>query len=170
VELRALGVNLYTDLREFTPLIDYAPEPQRRRESAGKIWREALLGVSTQFGRLVYLASLRDSTSGYYCEPGLTKLLGTEGADRAIRHSHYQVFSEWLAYSLAEQKADIDDFLRGQGLSAGQPFNWSASLPYRSVIPPAARDVERQLYLADLETLLELLKAEHAVAFSGRET
>jgi len=80
------------------------------------------------------------------------------------------VFSEWLAYSLAEQKADLDDFLRGQGHIPGQPFNWSASLPYRAVIPPAARDVERQLYLADLETLLELLKAEHAVAFLARET
>jgi hypothetical protein len=129
-----------------------------------------LKGIPTQFGRLVYLASLRDSTSGYYCEPGLNSLLGPEGTDRAIRHSHHQVFSEWLAYSLAEQKADIDDFLREQGHIPGQPFNWSASLPYRSVIPPAARDVERQLYLADLETLLELLKAEHAGAFSGRET
>jgi hypothetical protein len=97
-------------------------------------------------------------------------MVGTEGADRAIRHSHHQVFSEWLAYNLAEQKSDIDDFLRGQGHIPGQPINWSASLPYRSLIPPAARDVEKQLYLADLETLLELLTAEHTVAFSDRET
>jgi len=122
------------------------------------------------FGRLVYLASLRDSTSGYYREPSLTALLGPEGADRAIRHSHHQVFSEWLACSLAEQKADIDDFLREQGHAPGRPINWSVSLPYRSFIPPAARDVERQLYLADLETLLELLKAEHGAAVSGLET
>lgn len=113
------------------------------------------------------MASLRDSTSGYYSEPGV---VGTEGNDRAIRHSHHQVFSEWLAYSLAEQKAELDDFLREQGHVPGQPFDWSAALPYRSVIPPAAREVERQLYLADLETLLELLQAEHAVAFSARET
>jgi hypothetical protein len=100
----------------------------------------------------------------------LISLLGPEGADRAIRHSHHQVFSEWLAFSLAEQKAEIDEFLRGQGLVPGQPVNWGASLPYRSLIPPAARDVERQLYLADLETLLELLKVEHAGAFSVPET
>ena len=128
------------------------------------------MGIPTVFGRLAYLASLRDSTSGYYCEPGLISLLGPEGADRAIRHSHHQVFSEWLAFSLAEQKAEIDEFLRGQGLVPGQPVNWGASLPYRSLIPPAARDVERQLYLADLETLLELLKVEHAGAFSAPET
>jgi hypothetical protein len=122
------------------------------------------------FGRLVYLASLRDSTSGYYREPALASLLGPEGADRAIRHSHHQVFSEWLACSLAEQKADIDGFLRDQGHLPGQPINWSVSLPYRTFIPPAAREVEKQLYLADLETLLELLKVEHAGAFSGPET
>lgn len=118
----------------------------------------------------MYLASLRDRTSGYYCEPGLISLLGTEGTDRAIRHSHHQVFSEWLAFSLAEQKTDIDDFLRGQGHIPGQPINWSASLPYRSLIPHSAREVERQLYLADLETLLELLKVEHAGVFLVPET
>ena len=161
---------MYGDLGEFTALIDYAPDPQRQRESAGKVWRKALAGIPTVFGRLVYLASLLDSTSGYYREPGMTSLLGPEGSDRSIRHSHYQVFSEWLAFSLAEQKADIDDFLRGLGHITGRPINWSASLPYRTLIPPGARDVERQLYLADLETLLELLKVEHAGAFSAPET
>jgi hypothetical protein len=161
---------LYGHLRELNCLIDYAPEPLHKRESASKVWRETLNAVPTLFGRLVFLASLRDSTSGYYCEPVLVSLIGPEGTDRAIRHSHHQVFSEWLAYSLAEQKADIDEFLRGQGHIPGQPIHWNASLPYRSVIPPSARDVERQLYLADLETLMELLTAEHTGAFSDRET
>jgi hypothetical protein len=126
--------------------------------------------IPTLFGRLVYLASLRDSTSGYYCETSLVPVLGTEGVDRAIRHSHHQVFSQWLSYSLAEQKEDLDDFLRTLGHIPGQPINWSAAIPYRTLIPPAARDVEKQLYLADLETLMELLTAEHARAFSNRET
>jgi hypothetical protein len=126
--------------------------------------------IPTLFGRLVYLASLRDSTSGYYCETSLVPVLGTEGVDRAIRHSHHQVFSQWLSYSLAEQKEDLDDFLRTLGHIPGQPINWSAAIPYRTLIPPAARDVEKQLYLADLETLMELLTAEHSRAFSNRET
>lgn len=126
--------------------------------------------IPTLFGRLVYLAALRDSTSGYYCEASLVPLLGTEGVDRAIRHSHHQVFSQWLSYSLSEQKEDLDDFLRARGHIPGKPINWSVEVPYRTLIPPAARDVEKQLYLADLETLMELLTAEHARAFSDRET
>ena len=134
------------------------------------MWRGLLHGIPTLFGRLVYLASLWDSTSGHYSEPSLVPLLGKEGVDRSIRHSHHQVFSEWLARNLAEQKEDIDEFLRGQGHIPGQPINWSVAVPYRTLIPPAAREVEKQLYLADLETLMELLTAEHSRASSDRET
>lgn len=144
--------------------------PELSQPSGDKVWRGLLDDIPTLFGRLVYLASLRDSTSGYYYESSLGPLMGAEGVDRAIRYSHHRVFSEWLACNLAEQKEDLDGFLRNQGYFPGEPINWSVALPYRALIPPAARDVERQLYLADLETLLELLTAEHARAFSGRET
>ena len=142
-----------------TGLIDHAPNPPSTRESAGKIWRDTLKGIPTAFGRLVYLASLRDSTSGYYCEPGLAALIGPEGADRSIRHSHHQVFSEWLGFSLSEQKSDLDEYLHAAGSPRDAPH-------YRNLVPPTARDVERQLYLTDLETLLELLRYEHGGAFS----
>ena len=52
----------------------------------------------------------------------------------------------------AEQKADLDDYVRVTG-GRQQLFQL-----YREVIPPTAREVERQLYLTDLETLLELLR------------
>lgn len=78
-----------------------------------------------------------------------------EDADRTLRHSHHQVFSQWLGFSLREQKEDLDEYLK----VAGGPAH---SLPYRQLAPATARDVERQLYLTDLETLLELRKFERA--------
>jgi hypothetical protein len=116
------------------------------------------------FGRLAYLAALRDPVSGKYYDDSLNSQLGPQDADRALRHSHYQVFSQWLAFSLAEQKEDLSEYLSGLGRGWARP-NWSSAAPYRQLIPASAREVERQLYLADLETLLELLKAEHADAF-----
>ena len=68
------------------------------------------------------------------------------------------MFSEWLGFSLADQKSDLDEYLN----LAGSPRE---ALPYYNLVPPTARDVERQLYVTDLETLLELLKFEHGVAF-----
>ena len=115
--------------------------------------------IPTLFGRLVFLASLRDPTSGHYYHQGLAQSVGAEDADRSLCSSHYQVFQEWLGFSLAEQKNDLDEYLS----CGGAP---RYALPYRKLVPSTARDVERQLYLADLETLLELLKYERGGAFA----
>jgi len=88
----------------------------------------------------------------------MTNLPGDE-TDRTLRNSHQQVFQQWISSHLAEQKSDLDEYLRTTG---GPRY----ALPYRNLAPASARDVERQLYLTDLETLLELLRFEHGAAFS----
>ena len=95
---------------------------------------------------------------GRYSHDALLRILGPEDTDRALCNSHHQVFSEWLRFSLAEQKSDLDEYLSVAG-SSRRAFD------YHHLMPPTARDVERQLYLTDLETLLELLKYEHGGAF-----
>jgi hypothetical protein len=123
------------------------------------LWRKTLSQVPTVFGRLAFLASLRDAATGRYSHEALLRILGPEDTDRALCNSHHQVFSEWLRFSLAEQKSDLDEYFSTTGISR-------QALEYRHLMPPTARDVERQLYLTDLETLLELLKYEHGGAFS----
>jgi hypothetical protein len=124
-----------------------------------ELWRKVVNQIPTVFGRLVFLASLRDAASGRYYHLELAQTLGAEEADRSLCSSHHQVFQQWLGFSLAEQRADLDDYLR----MADAP---RYALPYRKLVPVTARDVERQLYLTDLETLLELLKFEQGGAFS----
>jgi hypothetical protein len=116
-----------------------------------EVWRKTLLHIPTLFGRLVYLASLRDPASGRYRHEVLNELMGADDSDRALNRSHRRAFSEWLAHSMAEQRRDLDEYLR----TAGAPGD---SRQYHSLVPPAARDVERQLFLGDLETLMELLR------------
>lgn len=118
-----------------------------------------MLQIPTVFGRLVFLASLRNTATGLYYHKGLAQTIGPEEADRSLCNSHHQVFQQWLGFSLAEQRSDLGEFL-----SVGGPPRFA--LPYRKLVPPTARDVERQLYLTDLETLLELLRFEHGGAFS----
>jgi hypothetical protein len=138
---------------------DFTANPQSARGPAAQLWRKTLSQIPTLFGQLVYLASLRDTTTGRYSHEGLVRLLGPEDTDRTLCHSHHQVFSQWLGFSLPDQKSDLDEYLT----LAGSP---RYALHYRNLVPPTARDVERQLYLTDLETLLELLKFEHGGAVS----
>lgn len=130
----------------------------RSGHSDATVWRAVLLNAPTLFGRLVLLASLRDPRTGKYSHPDLQSL-GPQEAERILRSCHQQVFHQWISSGLAEQKADLSEYLR----SMGGPRD---ALPYRNLAPVSAREVERQLYLTDLETLLELLRYENAAAFS----
>ena len=129
------------------------PHPGATRQPEAELWRSALADIPTVFGRLAYLAALHDPATRQYVHPTLSQALGREDADRAMRHSHQRIFMQWLSFSLAEQKSDLDEYLAGfDGLPA--------RLRYRDLPPRNARDVERQLYLTDLETLIELLNFE----------
>jgi hypothetical protein len=88
-------------------------------------------------------------------------MLGSQDADRTLCRSHQQVFAEWLGFSLAEQKSDLDEYLQSAA-------NSRQAMHYRDLLPPTARDVERQLYLTDLETLIGLLEVEHAAVLTAR--
>jgi hypothetical protein len=135
------------------------------RGAAANLWRNTLSQIPTIFGRLVYLASLRDSNSGTYEHYGLAQLFGAREADRTLRQSHVQAFSEWLNLNLEQQKSDLEDYLAGLEEDVDAILgNWIRLAPYRNLIPARVREVEKKLYLTDLEVVLELLKFDHDVA------
>jgi len=111
------------------------------------------------------LCSLRDANTGAYQHFGLAQIFGDQAADEALRSSHQQVFAEWLGFGLEQQKADLDLYLAGlEGDRRTIVETWIRLAPYRNLLPSTTREVERELYLRDLETLLELLRSEYGVA------
>lgn len=121
--------------------------------------RRILATIPTLFGRLVYLASLRDPNTGHYSHEQLSLFLADGDLDRTVSRFHYRVFFEWLSYNLADQKSDLGEYLTLTGAPRYSSF-------YRSLVPMAACDVEQSLYITDLETLLELLRVERDTVFS----
>jgi len=81
------------------------------RSAASDLWRNTLSQIPSVFGRLVYLASLRNSNNGAYEHCGLSLVFGEDEANRALREGHVDVFTEWLAFNLEQQKADLDLYL-----------------------------------------------------------
>jgi len=125
------------------------------------VGKKLVAQIPTRFGRLAYLSSLRDGRSGRYTHPAMADRFGHDAADRALCHSHHQVFMEWLRLNLSDQKADLEEYLRGAAIPA-------ESLPYRELAPGSAHEVERLLYLADFEVILQLVSFEAGAAF-GRD-
>lgn len=116
-------------------------------------------------GRLFYLTSLRDPNTGRYEHHGLSVRFGQYEADRALRQSHSQSFSEWLCFDLEQQKADLDLYLSAMiDDRRAVVETWMRLAPYRNVIPISATATEMQLYLSDFKAILEVLRIEYGVA------
>lgn len=130
-------------------------------EAAEDVWNRTLLQIPTTFGRIAYLASLRNDNSGRYEHFGLANIYSGEEADRVLRACHQGVFAEWLTFSLMRQRNDLEAYLNSieddrQTVLA----TWLDLSPYRNLIPADATAAERRLYLSDLELILDLLRNE----------
>jgi hypothetical protein len=148
-----------------------SPEPRLPQAPAADLWRHTLARIPTLFGRLVYLSSLLSQNSGLYEHPALAQMFGDEQADETVRRSHARVFQDWLCLNLEQQKADLLEYLAElPGSPATALTTWLHLAPYRNLVPAAAQEVERRLYLTDLAMLLELLKHEYGAASPGRES
>jgi hypothetical protein len=135
------------------------------RSAAADLWRNTISQIPSVFGRLVYLASLRNPNSGSYEHHGLALVFGEDEANKALKTSHSAVFAEWLSFNLEQQKADLDLYISALFEDKRVVIeNWIRLAPYRNLLPASVRGVERRLYIADFTALLELFKAAYGVA------
>jgi hypothetical protein len=129
------------------------------RGAASDLWRNTLSQIPSLFGRLVYLSGLRNPNNGRYEHHGLILLFGEEEANRALKKSHKQSFREWLTFNLEQQKADLELYFSGISEDRNTVLKtWVKLAPYRNLVPASAKQVEKQLYVADLTAILALLK------------
>ncbi len=129
------------------------------RRPIADVWRHTLSQIPTVFGRLVYLASLRNPNNGRYEHHGLALVFGKDDATRALKKSHALVFAEWLAFSLEQQTADLELYLSDLPEDKTTVLRtWTTLTPYKNLVPTAAKGVERRLYLSNLRIMIDLLK------------
>jgi len=142
-----------------------APKEKLDRSAAADLWRHTLSQIPSVFGRLVYLASLRNANTDAYEHHGFAQIFGRELAEQTLRMSHRKAFAEWLCFTLEEQKADLDLYLSALSVDKKTIVEaWLRLAPYRNLVPSTVRQAERELYLSDLETLLTLLKNEYGAS------
>jgi hypothetical protein len=141
------------------------------RRAVADIWRHTLSQIPSVFGRLVYLASLRNPNSGRYDHHGLALVFGADDANRALKKSHKQVFAEWLSFNLEQQMADLTLYMSDLPEDKKTVLQaWTKLKPYKNVLPSTAKTVDRRLYLSELETMLELLRGASGVDVLGLDS
>jgi hypothetical protein len=129
------------------------------RSAAEDLWKHTLSRIPTLFGRIAYLASLRDSNSGIYRHHGLSAVFGRDDSAKALRESHERAFLEWLSLKMEEKYYDLSRYLIGlEDPARAVVKHWLNARSYSALLPASARESERELFCADLEALLETLR------------
>jgi hypothetical protein len=129
------------------------------RSATADLFKNTLSRIPTIFGRLEYLASLRESTSGVYKHHGLASIFGRDESRKALSQTHQTIFQEWLNLPLADKKQDLSAYFKG--LEEPLPVvldHWTKIPAYQGYMPASARPSERELFRAEFEVLLATFK------------
>jgi hypothetical protein len=119
---------------------------------------DALEQEPTLFGKLVYLASLRDSgTNHYHCE--ILEEPGSQArGETLLRLAHREAFGNWLSLSLSAQCAQLQCFLNlRSSQDAGLIRSWCHAERIDALCSPGTSSRERALFTSDLLLALRSL-------------
>src|SRR5262245_39676837 len=72
-----------------------------------------LAAIPNVYGRLIYIASLRDLSSGRYEHSGLVAVYSPETVQEALKFCHQEIFSRVLEMPLSAQEQDLSECLEG---------------------------------------------------------
>lgn len=126
--------------------------------------RASLSIIPTCYGRLVYLTSLRDPNTGRYEHYLLEASYGASLVQAALEGIHIQSYRSWVAMNLEQKRADLYLYLISLSSDKRQVLQtWLITAPYRALIPLHTQPVEHDVFLSDMQILLDLLMNEFGI-------
>jgi hypothetical protein len=136
------------------------------------LWIRDLSQIGTSYGRLVYLAGLRNPDTGRYEHYGSTA--GSPSnliASRTLKRIHETIFKEWVSYPLERKKTDVEAYIASidQVDQAELIDAWLRLTPYKNLVPASIQGPERQRHVSDFEAILGLLRNVYGVASPDRD-
>lgn len=141
---------------------------QQTRRVVEDITARTLAAVATEFGKLLYISSLRDISTGDYMHEGLISKYSPESVQQALGYCHKEIFLRVLEMPLEQQEWDLRACLENmEGEFGGKLRRWRETEFYRLLIPAETPEYLKVLFLANVEALLDLVLEERAKRSPG---
>lgn len=130
------------------------------------LWIRDYTLIETAYGKLVYMAGLRNPDTGRYEHYGFANSPSSLVASRTLRRIHEAVFRDWVSFSLEKKKADIELYISGiTDVDRSELIDaWLRLTPYKNLVPASIQGPERQKHTSDFEAILGLMKNVYGVA------
>jgi hypothetical protein len=121
---------------------------------------QTLAAISSDFGRLYYVTSLKDSDSGRYEHDGLMSLYPESAVQTGLAHCHEELFSRILETPLKDQERDLSACLS----SAGEKYwdvveSWRESRYFQEMCPEGLPDYLQDLFCSNMGALLAIFSS-----------
>ncbi len=123
----------------------------------------SLAAIPSDYGRLLYVALLRDLASGRYQHEGLAAIYPEEAVQQALDYCHEELFARILETPLEQQEWDLRACLGNlQGEFWEVVRRWQELEFYSILAPFGVPAYLRDLFCSNLRTLLGLFAEERA--------
>lgn len=144
------------------------PKSLLERSANADLWLHTLTQIPVVIGRLVYLASLRNTVTGRYEHHGLSLVFGEAEAEKAIRGSHRKVFQEWLAEGLENKVEDLATYLDHCGEDPRQVLrHWAGTEAWHTFYPTGTLAAEKSLFASDMRSAVRILSQRYGAVAQG---
>ena len=122
-----------------------------------------LAHIPAEFGKLVYLSTLRDLASGRYSHAGLEALYPDRVLQQSLLRVHREVCMRITELPLEQQAADLSLCLRAFEGEVGETIRlWRALSLYVAMLPEGLPPYVQKLFCSNVEALLAILAEDAA--------
>lgn len=118
-----------------------------------------LAAIPSEFGRLLYISTLRDLATGRYVHAGLEERYSEGAVHEVFAGSHREILTRILETPLEQQIVDLGrclETMRGERRELAK--QWRQLEFYRAMLPLGLPSYVRELFCSNLETLLSILE------------